>query len=152
MSSAAGTGSCRVAYLTVVMSDADDQRLRRIINEPKRKIGSGTVDVIAAIAAYKGLSMMEVMRQSKEIPDLQKSADRLVAFTDMIDSLRRAEMKPSVLIGEVFERSGYKAMLEAEGDVSKVRIDSVNEFVSAAVEYEERTDSPVGGIARCAPG
>ena len=131
-----------VAYLTVVMSDADDQRLRRIINEPKRKIGSGTVEQIAAIAADKGLSMMEVMRQSKEIPDLQKSADRLVAFTDMIDSLRRAEMKPSVLIGEVFERSGYKAMLEAEGDVSKVRIDSVNEFVSAAVEYEERTDSP----------
>ena len=33
-------------------------------------------------------------------------------------------------------------MLEAEGDVAKTKIDSVNEFVSAAVEYESRAASP----------
>ena len=131
-----------VAYLTLVMSDADDQRLRRVINEPKRKIGAGTVDAIAEVAEKTGLPMMEVMRRSAEFPEIAKSSERLVAFTDMIDTLRRAEMKPSVLIGEVFERTGYKAMLEAEGEVAKTRIDSVNEFVSAAVEYEERADSP----------
>ena len=131
-----------VAYLTLVMSDADDQRLRRVINEPKRKIGAGTVDAIAEVAQNAGLPMMEVMRRSAEFPEIAKSSERLIAFTDMIDTLRRAEMKPSVLIGEVFERTGYKAMLEAEGDVAKTRIDSVNEFVSAAVEYEERADSP----------
>ena len=131
-----------VAYLTLVLSDADDQRLRRVINEPKRKIGTGTVEAIAEIARENGASMMEVTRRAAEFPELSKSAERLTAFTDMIDSLRRAEVKPSVLIGEVFERTGYKAMLEEEGDVAKTRIDSVNEFVSAAVEYEERAESP----------
>ena len=85
---------------------------------------------------------MEIMRRAAEFPELSKSAERLTAFTDMVDSLRRAEVKPSVLIGEVFERTGYKAMLEEEGDVAKTRIDSVNEFVSAAVEYESRAESP----------
>ena len=131
-----------VAYLTLVLSDADDQRLCRVINEPKRKIGSGTVDAIAEIARERGIPMMEVMRQSASIPELAKVSERLTAFTDMIDSLRRAEAKPSVLIGAVFERTGYKAMLEAEGEVAKTRIDSVNEFVSAAVEYETRAESP----------
>jgi len=131
-----------VAYLTLVTSDADDQRLCRVINEPKRKIGSSTVDAIAAVARDNGIPMMEAMRKSASFPEIEKVSERLVAFTDLIDGLRRAEMKPSVLIGEVFERTGYKAMLEAEGEVSKTRIDSVNEFVSAAVEYEERTESP----------
>ena len=131
-----------VAYLTLVLSDSDDQRLRRVVNEPKRKIGASTVEAIAEIASEKGLSMMEVMRRSADFPAIEKASERLVAFTDLIDGLRRAEMKPSVLIGEVFERTGYKAMLEKEGDVSKTRIDSVNEFVSAAVEYEERAESP----------
>lgn len=131
-----------VAYLTLVLSDADDQRLRRVINEPKRKIGSTTVDAITEIANDNGLSMMDVMRRSASFPTIAKVSERLIAFTDLIDGLRRAEMKPSVLIGEVFERTGYKAMLEAEGEVAKTRIDSVNEFVSAAIEYEERTESP----------
>ena len=131
-----------VAYLTLVLSDSDDQRLRRVINEPKRKIGSSTVNAITEIANDTGLSMMEVMRRSASFPTIAKASERLIAFTDLIDGLRRAEMKPSVLIGEVFERTGYKAMLEEEGEVSKPRIDSVNEFVSAAIEYEEQTDSP----------
>ncbi len=131
-----------VAYLTLVLSDSDDQRLRRVINEPKRKIGSTTVDAIAAVAKVNGIPMMEAMRRSAEFPEIAKSSERLTAFTDLIDGLRRAEMKPSVLIGEVFERTGYKAMLEEEGEVAKTRIDSVNEFVSAALEYEERADSP----------
>ena len=131
-----------VAYLTLVLSDADDQRLRRVVNEPKRKIGASTVDAIAEIANETGLPMMEVMRRSASFPAIAKTSERLTAFTDLIDGLRRAEMKPSTLIGEVFERTGYKAMLEEEGEVAKTRIDSVNEFVSAAVEYEERTESP----------
>ncbi|MBP5427906.1 MAG: UvrD-helicase domain-containing protein [Clostridia bacterium] len=131
-----------VAYLTLTLSDADDQRLRRVVNEPKRKIGASTVDAIAEIANETGLSMMEVMRRSASFPAIAKTSERLTAFTDLIDGLRRAEMKPSTLIGEVFERTGYKAMLEEEGEVAKTRIDSVNEFVSAALEYEERTESP----------
>ena len=91
-----------VAYLTLVLSDADDQRLRRIVNEPKRKIGAGTVETIAEIAKENGIPMMEVMRHAADYPAIAKTSERLVAFTDMIDQLRRAEMKPSVLIGEVF--------------------------------------------------
>ncbi len=127
-----------VAYLYLILSESDNQRLKRIINEPKRKIGAATVDAVEAISMAEGRPMLEVMRSAGDYPALSKAAARLGEFVSLIDSLRRAECTPSALINLVFEKTGYKAMLESEGEVSKGRIDSVNEFVSAAVEYESR--------------
>ena len=127
-----------VAYLYLILSESDNQRLKRIINEPKRKIGAATVEAVEAISLAEGRPMLEVMRAADAYPALSKAAARLTEFVALIDSLRRAECAPSALINLVFEKTGYKAMLESEGEVSKGRIDSVNEFVSAAVEYESR--------------
>ena len=132
-----------VAYLYLILSEDDDQRLKRIINEPKRKIGAATVDAVMAIAHTEGRSMFSVLRDAKDYPELAKASEKLLSFVSLIESLRRAECPPSALIGLVFEKTGYKAMLEAEGEVSKGRIDSVNEFVSAAVEYESRAEDEV---------
>lgn len=87
--------------------------------------------------------MFSVLRDAKDYPELAKASERLLSFVSLIESLRRAECPPSALIGLVFEKTGYKAMLEAEGEISKSRIDSVNEFVSAAVEYESRSEDEV---------
>jgi DNA helicase-2/ATP-dependent DNA helicase PcrA len=131
-----------VAYLYLIQNDGDDQRLRRVINEPKRKIGQATVDLLSSIALSEGRPMFAVMRDSADYPELAKASERLLGFVSLIESLRRAEAKPSVLIDLAFRQSGYRAMLEAEGEVSKTRIDSINEFISAAIEYEGRTESP----------
>lgn len=40
-----------VSYLSVLSNRSDSLRLRRIINEPKRKIGDSTVNAVAEIAA-----------------------------------------------------------------------------------------------------
>ncbi len=127
-----------VAYLYLILSESDNQRLKRIVNEPKRKIGAATVEALEAIAVSEGRPMLSVMREAASYGELAKAAGRLTEFASLIDSLRRAECPPSALIRLVFEKTGYKAMLESEGEVSRGRIDSVEEFVSAAVEYESR--------------
>lgn len=129
-----------VAYLYLILSEGDNQRLKRIVNEPKRKIGAATVEAVEEIALTEGRPMLAVMRDATDYPTLAKSASRLQEFVSLIESLRRAECLPSALIRLVFEKTGYKAMLESEGEVSKGRIDSVEEFVSAAVEYESRQE------------
>ena len=43
-----------IAYLSVISNPSDAIRLRRIINEPKRKIGDSTVNAVAQIAAGDG--------------------------------------------------------------------------------------------------
>ncbi len=131
-----------LAYLHVIFNPSDDQRLKRIINEPKRKIGVSTVDAIAEIAAETSVSMYDVMRNSQSIPALAKSSQKLVEFVAMMDAIREKFAKPSDILNELFEKTGYHDMLRAEGEISLTRIDSVNEFINAAVEYEAREEEP----------
>ena len=122
------------------MSGKDDQRLMRIINEPKRKIGASTVETVAEIARMNGLSMFDVLCRAYEYPILSKVSDKLLGFVEIIDCLRSLVLKPSELIPEVFEITGYKDMLLAEGFEGETRIQHVEEFISAAKEYEERCE------------
>ena len=128
-----------IAYLSLVNSDSDSLRLKRIINEPKRKIGAATVDAVEALSEATGKTMYAVMREASEYTVLGKAADRLIAFTEMIEGFKKANLQPSLLIESVFNDTGYKAMLEAEGFEGEGKIQNVEEFISAAVEYEKRT-------------
>jgi len=127
-----------IAYLSVVSSGEDNLRLKRIINEPKRKIGAATVDAIESIASLEGISMLEVARRAGEYTALEKSADKLREFTSLIDGIREKYKLPSELIGGIFNDSGYHSMLLSEGFEGEGKIANVNELTTAAVEYEKR--------------
>ena len=127
-----------MAYLSVLVSPFDNLRLKRIINEPKRKIGQTTVDAIEQIAAAVGISMYEVVKNAAEYTALAKSADKFTAFSAIIEKVREEKSIPSEMISALFEESGYKDMLVAEGFEGEGKIENVNEFIGAAVEYESR--------------
>ncbi len=126
-----------LAYLYLIRSHEDDMRLMRIINVPKRKIGDATVEAVEAIGKVEGLSMFTVMERAADFVALAKSVDKLGEFCALIRSFS-PDALPSVLIPDVFDKSGYRQMLEGEGFEGEGRILAVEEFVSAAVEYERR--------------
>lgn len=127
-----------IAYLSLINSSDDSLRLKRIINEPKRKIGTATVEAVEALAAAEGLSMYEIMTRASEYTLLGKGAEKLLSFVKMIESFKSSSLSPSMLIESIFTDTGYKAMLEAEGFEGEGKIQNVEEFISAAVEYEKR--------------
>ena len=128
-----------VAYLSLINSDSDSLRLKRIINEPKRKIGAATVDAVEQLSEATGQSMYSVMKDASQYTLLGKAADKLLSFVSMIEKFRASNLSPSALIEAVFTDTGYKAMLESEGFEGEGKIQNVEEFISAAVEYEKRT-------------
>ena len=127
-----------VAYLHVIANPSDDLRLTRIINEPKRKIGDTTVEAAAAIAHEVGCSLYDVIASADRHEALAKTAPRLLAFSDLMASFRKFEGPLEALVNSVFERTGYRDMLVAEGEIGKTRLDNVGELRSAAAEYEKR--------------
>ena len=127
-----------LAYLSLINSSGDSLRLKRIINEPKRKIGAATVDAVEAIAASTGYTMFEVMKRAEEYELLSKSRDKLSLFVSLIENLRAKECLPSELIERVFYDTGYRDMLAAEGFEGEGKISNVNELITAAQEYERR--------------
>ncbi len=129
-----------VAYLSLLANSSDNLRLKRIINEPKRKIGAATIEAVEALASMNGLSMYSVMERAGEFPLLARSAEKLLAFVGLMEKIKAKTPLPSELIEEVFERTGYSAMLSEEDPViAEGRRENVGELISAAKEYEEKT-------------
>ena len=129
------------AYLAIINSPSDDLRLKRVINEPKRKIGAATVEAVEEIAGAENTSMYSVMARASEYTALLKSADKLTSFVSMMERIKKEKTLPSDLISEVFVATGYKDMLTSEGFEGEGKIANVNEFISAALEYEKRCEA-----------
>lgn len=130
-----------IAYLSVIANPADEIRLRRIINEPKRSIGDKTVLSAAEIAGVVGSTLYEVIKHADEYEALRRSAPKLTAFTDMMDELIAASEDPALSIHELYalllEKSGYVDYLKAQNDESESRIENINELASNIIKYEE---------------
>lgn len=127
-----------MSYLCVINNPADNLRLKRIINMPKRGIGETTVDEIERLAAENGKTMLEIMASAQSFPSLSRSAVKLMTFCDLINDFRKtvdSETLP-VLFEKVIEKSGYMQMLIDAGPEDADRIDNLKELVSNAIQYE----------------
>ena len=129
-----------LAYVSLVNVSYDNLRLKRVINEPKRKIGGATVEGVEQLASQLGLSMYEVMGQADKYNALSKTADKLLGFVEIIEGARAHSERPSDIISYLFDKSGYREMLEAEGFEGEGKINNVNELISGAIEYERRCE------------
>ena len=134
-----------IAYLKVINNPSDTLCLKRIINEPKRKIGQATVDAVEEMANTLGCTPYEVLVSAKDHVALSKNADKLSGFAAIIESVKGEGRLPSDIIRDIFVKSGYREMLSSEGFEGEGKIKNVEELVSGAVEYEKRcseTDTP----------
>ena len=127
-----------VAYLSIVANLHDNLRLKRVINEPKRKIGAATVEAIESIADANGLPMYYILEHVDEYPVLAKSREKLSGFVSLINEVRNNCTLPSDMLIALFDKTGYHDMLKAEGFEGEGKIEYVNELISAALEYEKR--------------
>lgn len=128
-----------LAYLSVISNQADNIRLRRIINEPKRGIGATTINHAAQIAAGLGLSLYEVISHADEYEQLVRAAPRLRAFTQIIDGL--AEAAEELPLNELFEKAmrdtGYLDSLALDRETYQDRLENIQELSSNLLRYSE---------------
>lgn len=133
-----------VAYLQLIANHSDRERLLRIINEPKRKIGNVTLDAVGAIALENSCSMFEVIESAGKYTALSRSASALEGFASLINQLTElsAELSLPDLFDRVLELSGYRQMLIDAGPAEKDRLDNLDEFKSSIIEYVTNTEQP----------
>ncbi len=127
-----------LAYLCVIENPADDLRLKRIINEPKRKIGDTTIRALETLARSENTSMLQIIHRATEFSALSRVAPTLQTFSDLILDLQAQKdtLPLPQFISTVFEKSGYQAMLEAQGILEIDRIQNIKELISNAVLYD----------------
>ena len=133
-----------VAYLQLINNHNDRERLLRIINEPRRKIGDKTLEAVEAIAAEQGISLFAVMQEADRYVALSRAAASLVRFAELINglSLDAKQMELPALIDAVLDRSGYRQMLIDAGEEERERLDNLEEFKSGVIEYCRNAEEP----------
>ena len=104
------------SYMSIVANARDDVRLRRIINEPARKIGNTTIEVIADLAAQENTSMLEIISHADQYARLARSIMPILKFWQIYEKLQESLETRTLdeFASDVIELSGYKAMLEQE--------------------------------------
>ncbi len=131
-----------VAYLSLISNPADDIRLRRIINTPKRQIGEATLEEMTAISLKNRLPLLEVAKNSSSYPTLARACAKLEKFHGLIGDLSdfARQNKINAIINEVITRTGYLKMLTDAKETD--REEMVREFISAGLIYEESSENP----------
>lgn len=134
-----------VSYFALINNTADNVRLQRIINTPKRGIGDTMFNYILEIASANKMTAFEVCEQADEFAKTQRSANKLKAFCNMINGFREDledGMSVNDLLQEILEQTEYFAYLE-EDDPSKAddRKANVQELSSMFVKYQEEDEN-----------
>ncbi len=129
-----------IAYFRVLTQHNDDLALERIINKPKRGIGSATLQTIHQLARLEKVSLwraIENIAQTDEIRPaakkaLQKVLDDFGRWRIMLDSNSHIEVAAIVL-----DESGYTEMLQLDKSPDAPgRLENLKELVSALEEFE----------------
>ena len=138
------------SYLAVIVNPRDDVRLRRIINEPARKIGATTIEKIGDLAAKNGVPMLEIIGHVREYPELQRAAAPLEKFYEIYRELcdLSVTLPLDEFAGEVVKKSGYEAMLKAQKGEGQTRLENLGQLISSVKTYVDQNgeDATLAGF------
>lgn len=134
-----------LAYLKTVDNGQDDVAVSRIINVPKRGIGSTSLGKVQFYADERQISLYDALTRAASIPGVGRSAGKMKAFTDMIEvyRLRQTDLSLKDLYDEILETSGYlDSLKEEDSDEAQARIENLDELRNKIAEYEDSAAQP----------
>ncbi|MGI6754990.1 MAG: ATP-dependent helicase [Atopobiaceae bacterium] len=129
-----------MAYLKVVVNPDDDVAAQRIINTPRRGIGTTSVNKISAYAQSNNLSFFSAAEACVMESGLLSAKVRssLAQWTGIIERARHFEGDLSEVVKAIIDATGIVQALEAEqSEEADGRIENIREFLSVAQEFDE---------------
>jgi len=129
-----------LAYLRAIDSPTHDLAFERIVNTPKRGLGSASLRLVHETARAARVSLHEAARRLVETDELRPAARRslagLLADLERWRGLRETLPHPE-LAEIVLEESGYVAMWQADkSPEAPGRLENLKELVNAMAEFD----------------
>ena len=134
-----------ISYLNLIANPSDNISYERVVNEPKRGVGPGTVEKIRDFASSQEISLLEASANIMLSPVKGKAAQAVYEFANLILDLRDRLDDYSVteLVELVLKKTGYSAALAAQATLeSQALIENIEEFLSVTKNFDENPDNP----------
>ena len=134
------------AYLRLLTNPNDDNAFLRIINVPRRKLGTSTLEKLGQCASQLGLSLFDSIDHPELANYVPKSAqDNLLQFYHWVQNIlqKLAIFNPIQVIEEMVDEIDYEQWLLANSQspqIAQRRMENVRfliENVKSAYQYEQ---------------
>lgn len=129
-----------ISYLNLIANPSDNISFERVVNEPKRGVGPGTLEKIRNFAYEQNMCLLDASANIMLSPIKGKVAQGVYDFANMILNLRDQLDGLSITetVEAVLDKSGYLDALSMQQTLeSQARIENIEEFMSVTKNFDE---------------
>lgn len=139
-----------MAYMRLLVNPADDNAFLRIINTPRRQIGTGTLEALGRYATQREISLFDACQEmgvQSHIP--KQSLDRIVRFSAWFQQIAENTRgsNPAAALKEMVDDIDYESWLHQNASspvVAERRLENVFYLLDSIRNTIERDDAENG--------
>ncbi len=129
-----------MAYLKLVVNPDDDVSALRVVNTPRRGIGTSSINKVQAYASSRGLSFFSAaeacIAETGLIP--AKARNGLAEFVGVVEAARHFSGDLANVVEAIIDKTGIIRAYEVEQSMeAEGRIENIKEFYGVAQEFDE---------------
>ncbi|HEO3797360.1 TPA: DNA helicase PcrA [Streptococcus agalactiae] len=137
-----------IAYLNIIANTSDNISFERIVNEPKRGVGPGTLEKIRSFAYEQNMSLLDASSNVMMSPLKGKAAQAVWDLANLILTLRSKldSLTVTEITENLLDKTGYLEALQVQNTLeSQARIENIEEFLSVTKNFDDNPEITVEG-------
>ena len=138
-----------MAYLKMIVNPADDMSVKRVINTPRRGIGSTSIQKIEQLARDNRCSFFQACEIATAETGMfsAKVRNGLSSFVALVREGRRMDGELKDVVEMIVDKTGLLQAFRAEGTMeSESRAENIQEFLGVDDEFEETHEDIEGTL------
>ncbi len=138
-----------MAYLKMIVNPADEMSVKRVINTPRRGIGSTSIQKIERLARDNRCSFFQACEIATAETGMfsAKVRNGLSSFVSLVREGRRMDGELKDVVEMIVDKTGLLQAFRAEGTMeSESRAENIQEFLGVAAEFEETHEDIEGTL------
>lgn len=138
-----------MAYLKMIVNPADEMSVKRVINTPRRGIGSTSIQKIEQLARDNRCSFFQACEIACAETGMFSARVRngLSSFVSLVREGRRMDGELKDVVEMIVDKTGLLQAFRAEGTMeSESRAENIQEFLGVAAEFEETHEDIEGTL------
>lgn len=138
-----------MAYLKMIVNPADEMSVKRVINTPRRGIGSTSIQKIEQLARDNRCSFFQACEIATAETGMfsAKVRNGLSSFVSLVREGRRMDGELKDVVEMIVDKTGLLQAFRAEDTMeSESRAENIQEFLGVAAEFEETHEDIEGTL------